>query len=67
VSLIGHLTTGWPRTLPLNQHAVVAYTTRRPDDTLTVTIDFEDDEPQSDSDLNQHPKRAKKLAAVSDI
>jgi len=33
----------WPRTLPPNQHAVMAYTTTEPIYSLRVTIDYEDE------------------------
>jgi hypothetical protein len=42
-ALIGHLATEWQRTLPPNHHTVMAYTTTKPEYTLRVTIDFEDE------------------------
>ena len=41
-SLVSHFATEWPRTLPPNQHTVIAYATANPDCTLRVTIDYED-------------------------
>jgi hypothetical protein len=41
-SLVSHFATEWPRTLPPNQHTVMAYTTASPGHTLRVTIDYED-------------------------
>jgi hypothetical protein len=41
--LIGHLATEWQRTLPPNHHTVMVYTTTKPEYTLRVTIDFEDE------------------------
>jgi hypothetical protein len=42
-ALVGHFATGWQRTLPPNQHTVMAYTTTKPDYTLRVTIEYEDE------------------------
>ncbi len=42
-ALIGHFATEWQRVLPPHQHTVMAYTTTRPDYTLSVTIDYEDE------------------------
>jgi hypothetical protein len=42
-ALIGHFATEWQRVLPPHQHNVMAYTTTRPDYTLSVTIDYEDE------------------------
>jgi hypothetical protein len=42
-ALAGHLVKGWPRTLPTNQYAVMAYTTTDPTYELRVTIDYEDE------------------------
>jgi hypothetical protein len=41
--LIGHFATEWQRVLPPHQHTVMAYTTTKPDYTLSVTIDCEDE------------------------
>jgi hypothetical protein len=41
-ALIGHIVDGWPRTLPPNQHAVMAYTTTEPSYKLRITITYED-------------------------
>jgi hypothetical protein len=41
-ALIGHIVDGWPRTLPPNQHAVMAYTTTDPSYKLRITISYED-------------------------
>ena len=35
--------TEWERTLPPNHHTVMAYTTAKPEYTLRVTIDYEDE------------------------
>jgi hypothetical protein len=42
-ALTGHIVKEWPRTLPPNQHAVMAYTTTDPEYQLCVTIDYEDE------------------------
>jgi hypothetical protein len=42
-ALIGHFATEWQRVLPPHQHTVMAYTTTRPDYTLRVAIDYEDE------------------------
>ncbi|HSS23941.1 MAG TPA: 3-hydroxyacyl-CoA dehydrogenase family protein [Mycobacterium sp.] len=42
-ALVGHFATGWQRTLPANQATVIAYTTPKPDYTLRVTIEYEDE------------------------
>lgn len=42
-ALVGHLATEWERTLPPNHHTVMAYTTAKPEYTLRVTIDYEDE------------------------
>lgn len=42
-ALTGHIVKEWPRTLPPNQHAVMAYMTTDPDYELRVTIDYEDE------------------------
>ncbi len=41
-ALVGHFATEWERVLPPNQHTVMAYRTTKPDYTLRVTIDYED-------------------------
>ncbi|WP_068176323.1 hypothetical protein [Mycobacterium sp. UM_CSW] len=41
-ALVGHFATAWQRTLSPNQHAVMVYRTTKPDFTLRVTIDYED-------------------------
>ena len=41
-ALVGHFTAAWERTLAPNQQAVMAYRTTKPDYTLRVTIDYED-------------------------
>ena len=41
-ALVGHFATEWERILPPNQHTVIAYRTTKPDYTLRVTIDYED-------------------------
>ena len=38
-----HFVDEWPRTLPPNQHAVMAYTTTDPNYLLRITIDYEDE------------------------
>ena len=42
-ALVGHLAAEWQRTLPPNHHTVMAYTTTKPEYTLRVTIDYEDE------------------------
>jgi hypothetical protein len=42
-AMTGHFVKQWPGTLPPNQHAVMAYTTRDPDYTLRISIDYEDE------------------------
>lgn len=42
-AVVGHLATGWRRILPPNQHTAMAYTTTKPDYTLRVTVDYEDE------------------------
>jgi hypothetical protein len=42
-TLAGHLVKRWPRMLPPNQYAVMAYTTSDPSYQLRVTIDYEDE------------------------
>jgi hypothetical protein len=42
-ALVGHLATEWQRTLPPNHHTMMAYTTTKPEYTLRVTIDYEDE------------------------
>jgi hypothetical protein len=42
-ALIGHFVTEWPRTLPPNQHAVMAYTVNDPNYKLRITIGYEDE------------------------
>jgi hypothetical protein len=42
-AVIGHFATEWKPTLSPNQHTVMAYTTTKPDYTLRVTIDYEDE------------------------
>lgn len=42
-ALIGHLTTEWQRLLPPNHHTVMAYIAAKPEYTLRVIIDYEDD------------------------
>ena len=41
-ALIGHIVNEWPRYLPPNEHAVMAYTTTHPSYTLRVKIGYED-------------------------
>lgn len=41
-ALIGHIVNEWPRCLPPNQHAVMAYTTTDPRHKLRITIGYED-------------------------
>ena len=41
-ALIGHIVNDWPRRLPPNQHAVMAYTTADPSYKLRITIGYED-------------------------
>jgi hypothetical protein len=40
--LVGHFVKEWPRTLPPNQHAVMAYATTDPKFKLRIMIDYED-------------------------
>ncbi|MBV8177262.1 MAG: hypothetical protein JO045_00355 [Mycobacterium sp.] len=42
-AVVGHFATEWKPTLSPNQHTVMAYTTTKPDYTLRVTIDYEDE------------------------
>jgi hypothetical protein len=42
-TLAGHLVKRWPRVLPPNQYAVMAYTTTDPNYELRITIDYEDE------------------------
>jgi hypothetical protein len=42
-ALAGHLVKRWPRMLPPNQYAVMAYTTSDPSYQLRITIDYEDE------------------------
>lgn len=42
-ALAGHLVKRWPRVLPPNQYAVMAYTTSDPNYELRMTIDYEDE------------------------
>jgi hypothetical protein len=42
-ALIGHFATEWQRVLAPHQHTVMAYTTTKPDYTLSITIDYEDE------------------------
>jgi hypothetical protein len=42
-ALMGHFATDWQRTLPPHQHTVMAFTTTRPDYTLRITIEYEDE------------------------
>ena len=42
-TLAGHLVKRWPRVLPPNQYAVMAYTTSDPSYELRITIDYEDE------------------------
>jgi hypothetical protein len=42
-ALTGHVVKEWPRTLPPNQHAVMAYTTTDPNYRLRITIEYEDE------------------------
>jgi hypothetical protein len=42
-AMVGHLVSEWPRTLPPNQHAVMAHSTTDPNYRLRVTIGYEDD------------------------
>jgi len=41
-ALVGHFAVEWQRTLPPNQHTVMAYTTTKSDYSLRVTIEYED-------------------------
>ena len=42
-AMLGHFVNDWPRTVPPNQHAVMAYMTTDPTYKLRVTIDYEDE------------------------
>jgi hypothetical protein len=42
-AMVGHFVREWPRTLPPNQCAVMAYTTTNPDYRLSTTIHYEDE------------------------
>ena len=42
-AVVGHLATERQRTVPPNQYTVMAYRTTKPDYTLRVTIDYEDE------------------------
>jgi hypothetical protein len=42
-ALAGHVVQEWPRTLPPNHYAVMAYTTTDPNYQLRITIDYEDE------------------------
>ena len=42
-TLAGHLVKRWPRMLPPNQYAVMAYATSDPSYELRITIDYEDE------------------------
>jgi hypothetical protein len=42
-AMVGHFVNEWPRTMPPNQHAVMAYTTTDPNYKLRITIDYEDE------------------------
>jgi len=42
-ALMGHFVREWSRTVPPNEHAVMAYTTSDPNYKLRITIDYEDE------------------------
>ena len=42
-AMVGHFVNEWPRTVPPNEHAVMAYTTTDPNYKLRITIDYEDE------------------------
>ena len=42
-AMVGHFVKEWPRVLPPNQHAVMAYTTIDRNYKLRITIDYEDE------------------------
>src|SRR4029079_7533151 len=42
-AMVGHFVNQWPRTVPPNEHAVMAYTTTDPNYKLRITIDYEDE------------------------
>jgi hypothetical protein len=42
-AMMGHFVKEWPRTVPPNEHAVMAYTTSGPNYKLRITIDYEDE------------------------
>ena len=42
-ALMGHFVREWPRTVPPNEHAVMAYTTSDPSYKLRITVDYEDE------------------------
>jgi hypothetical protein len=42
-AMVGHFVNEWPRTVPPNQHAVMAYTATDPNYKLRITIDYEDE------------------------
>ena len=42
-AMVGHFVDEWPRTVPPNEHAVMAYTTTDPNYKLRITIDYEDE------------------------
>jgi hypothetical protein len=42
-AVVGHFSTEWKRTLSPNQHTVMAYATTSSDQSLRVTIGYEDE------------------------
>jgi hypothetical protein len=42
-ALVGHFAAGWQRILPPSQRTVMAYTTTKPEYTLRITLDYEDE------------------------
>jgi hypothetical protein len=42
-AVVGHFATEWPCTVPPSQHTVMAYTIAKPNYTLRVTIEYEDE------------------------
>jgi len=42
-AMMGHFVKEWPRTVPPNEHAVMAYTRSDPKYKLRITIDYEDE------------------------
>lgn len=64
-AMVGHFANEWPRTLPPNQYAVMAYTTTDPSYKLRITIDYEDEAGYQwqRTDTSQ-PRRADKATTV---